>query len=439
MITSFIQTGNFSVYFAIPNFISIQIFILGLLFLKNSEKRSRFILRLSCVCATLLLMALFVPLSLETQVLGLIPYGLGVFGSKFAYAVIALYICYKVKFSFVLFVCCISFCAQNVTTNILNVIIPYVTIENVVGDNIVELLLIAACFILVYFSVYKIFIAQTKGALLIRPNTAQTIAFVVTVLFVSIFLSSYLPSHMTDSTSKIVAKGVVSLCDILIICLQIFTLMYSRSTYDIQMVSSMWAKDREAYLLKKEKMDSLNLKIHDVKHLIRNLDYSEISDEINEIDDSIDQYDAVVYTGNKALDVAVNEKLDYCRRHDIEFTVIANGEELYFMKDTDIYSLFGNILENAIESVSKIEEKEKRVISLNISSLNKEIYIKQSNFYLGEVELENGIPQTTKAHKEDHGFGVKSICLLVEKYGGNCAFSFENGIFSLEINLPKEI
>ena len=274
---------------------------------------------------------------------------------------------------------------------------------------------------------------------MIRPNTVQTIVFVIAVLFVSIFLSSYLPSHMADSTSQIVAKGVVSLCDILIICLQIFTLMYSRSTYDVQMISLMWAKDREAYLLKKKEMDLLNVKIHDVKHLIRSLDYSQISEEINEIDDSIDQYDAVVYTGNKALDVAVNERLDYCRRHDIEFTVIANGEELHFMKDTDIYSLFGNILENAIEGVSKIEEKEKRVISLNIVTSDQEVYIKQSNFYLGKVELENGIPQTTKAHKEDHGFGVKSICLLVEKYGGNCAFTFENGIFSLEINIPKEI
>ncbi len=35
---------------------------------------------------------------------------------------------------------------------------------------------------------------------------------------------------------------------------------------------------------------------------------------------------------------------------------MANGRDLAFMDSMDIYSLFGNALSNAIESVSKIEE-----------------------------------------------------------------------------------
>lgn len=270
----------------------------------------------------------------------------------------------------------------------------------------------------------------------IKPGVSLIFAFFV--VLISNSLSMYLPSQLEDGFPMFIGKMVVSFCDGLIICLQIFALMYSRSEYEIKSIGEMWAKDREAYRLKKEEMDSLNVKIHDVRHLLRSMDYSKISQEIKVIDDSITQYDTIIYTGNKALDVAINEKLDYCKRHNIEFTVIADGEGLSFIKDTDIYTLFGNILENAIDSVSKFDELGKRVISLKIDSDERGIHIRQDNFYTGTIQVKNGWPLTTKPHREDHGFGMKSIGLLVEKYDGTYAFSFENGIFYLEINIPKE-
>ena len=55
------------------------------------------------------------------------------------------------------------------------------------------------------------------------------------------------------------------------------------------------------------------------------------------------------------------------------------------------------------------------------------------NSYVTAPEIIDGLPQTTKADKANHGFGVKSIKMIVEKYNGEIDFAIENDRFSLMI------
>ena len=50
--------------------------------------------------------------------------------------------------------------------------------------------------------------------------------------------------------------------------------------------------------------------------------------------------------------------------------------------------------------------------------------------------LEHGLPQTSKADAQNHGYGVRSMQLLVEKYGGELSFRQEGEIVSLYLLLP---
>ena len=54
-------------------------------------------------------------------------------------------------------------------------------------------------------------------------------------------------------------------------------------------------------------------------------------------------------TGNRALDVVLTMERMICEGSDIEFSCLVNGALLNFMEESDIYSLFGNLLDNAIE------------------------------------------------------------------------------------------
>ena len=98
-----------------------------------------------------------------------------------------------------------------------------------------------------------------------------------------------------------------------------------------------------------------------------------------------------------------------------------------------MYSLFGNIIDNAIECVRQYEEPEKRQIALRIGQQGGLISIRQEN-YCGEgLTFEDGLPQTTKADKAYHGFGTKSIRYVVEKYEGIMRYHQEKDAFIIDI------
>ena len=113
-----------------------------------------------------------------------------------------------------------------------------------------------------------------------------------------------------------------------------------------------------------------------------------------------------------------------------------DGEKLSFIRENDIYALLGNILDNAMEAGEKWKKDEERVVS--ISTLSKEGFIRihEENFFDGDLIYENNVLKTTKQNKLYHGFGVKSIKLIAEKYHGDVSISTKDGKFILDILLP---
>ena len=114
-----------------------------------------------------------------------------------------------------------------------------------------------------------------------------------------------------------------------------------------------------------------------------------------------------------------------------------DGAKLSFMENTDIYALFGNLMDNAIEAVEKLVDNEKRIITMNVYVENNILYIDMSNYYQGKVTFDNnGFPLTTKETNGYHGFGLRSVIMLCKSYGGRYSLSTDDGIFSLQLEIP---
>jgi sensor histidine kinase regulating citrate/malate metabolism len=114
---------------------------------------------------------------------------------------------------------------------------------------------------------------------------------------------------------------------------------------------------------------------------------------------------------------------------------MADGKLLSFLSPPDIYSLFGNILDNAIESELK-EKEEDRYINIVASKHGNLVNIYEENYISDLPTFEDGVPVTDKADKAYHGFGTKSIIYVCEKYNGHVRFSAANHVFSVNILLP---
>lgn len=186
--------------------------------------------------------------------------------------------------------------------------------------------------------------------------------------------------------------------------------------------------------------DAINTKCHDIRHQISAIRSSSTDDhyraELKKIGKLVDIYDTTPHSQNTALDVVLSGKMLTCNSKNIVITCIADGRRLGFMDDCDIYALFGNILDNAMEAVEHVSDPEKRMISLQVYTQDDFLKVEEENFFEGSLQYEGGLPATTKTDRINHGFGIQSIRMLVEKYDGTLKIQTQEDIFTLSILIP---
>lgn len=196
------------------------------------------------------------------------------------------------------------------------------------------------------------------------------------------------------------------------------------------------------YKQSRESIDLINYKYHDLKHQIevlrREQDPEKRNAFLNQMENEIKQYELQNKTGNGVLDTVLTSKSMYCDKHGITLTSVVDGHLLDFMDTMDICSIFGNALENAIESVMKLEDKEKRLIHVTVSKQKAFLMIRVENYYEGGLEYTEGQLKTTKKEKQFHGYGIKSICYTANKYGGAVDIDTKDHWFNLKILIPLE-
>ena len=209
---------------------------------------------------------------------------------------------------------------------------------------------------------------------------------------------------------------------------------------ELSKIQSMLTAQYDSYRNYQEVTDLINMKYHDLKHQIAGLraeqDPEKRSQWIDQMEGELSAYQPERQTGNQVLDGVLDGKMPLIHSHQITFTCVADGELLKFMHVTDICTIFGNALDNAIEAVSRLEDPQQRVISVKAIYQKKILVIQFQNYYQGDLEFRNGIPRTTKQNKQDHGYGMKSIRYTVEKYNGTVTVSTKNNIFTLQILIP---
>lgn len=172
-------------------------------------------------------------------------------------------------------------------------------------------------------------------------------------------------------------------------------------------------------------MEMMHIKYHDLKHQITGLraetDEKKRKEWLDTLEKELDESYSFVKTGNPVLDIILANKILQCKKLKIQMTYVIEGELIGMLHVTDICSIFGNALDNAIENTCIIVNPEKRLIHVSVSAYKNFVGIKVENYceILPDV-LEGTLPKTTKSDKENHGYGMKSIQYTTERYGASC-------------------
>ena len=141
------------------------------------------------------------------------------------------------------------------------------------------------------------------------------------------------------------------------------------------------------------------------------------------------------HTGNTRLDTVL-----FCEQQ----TARADGIRIVFTEESrfpaegispdDIYTIFPNALDNAIEACRKTEGE--REILVASRTVGDEVFVTVSNPVGGALEQKNGELHTTKADKSLHGYGLKNIKKAAANYGSNNVdYRVEDGRFILRVSL----
>ncbi len=282
------------------------------------------------------------------------------------------------------------------------------------------------------------FFLVRKGNLQMKRRDLRFLPLAAGMCFSCIVLSVFSSFSQTEEgvfLARVVCRPYALLCCVLTLALLFGFTRENELEREKETMEILLHAETEQHRINKENIEIINIKCHDLKHqiaLLRSAEGQSARDEaIAEIEQAIQFYDSNIRTGNDTLDLVLTQKSMFCRNQGIALTCLADGAALEFMRSSDLLSLFGNALDNAIEAVQALPA-EKRSIDVRVGRQGGSVFVHMEN-PCGKVIFRDGLPQTHKQDKAYHGFGVRSIRYIVGKYGGEVRMYTEAGKFNLEI------
>ena len=301
-------------------------------------------------------------------------------------------------------------------------------------DSVQAVAIISAVMLLVYLAAYYLFVRKMKQHPELSFQNRENLLILFTIV-IKFIMEPYLSARSMTKLYVLVSIYDI-VCCVLALMLERGLFRNQALTDEKNFLTQLVHMQEEQYRTSKANVEMVNIKCHDMKHQISHITSTTDPDAIRELEQIISVYDSSLQTGNEILDVCLMEKKLLCEKNSIKLDCIANGQCLSFMQPSDLFSLFGNALDNAMEAVCKLDDVEKRIIFVSVKEELGMAIIHVENNYTGELIMADGIPRTSKDDEFYHGYGVKSIRMVVEKYDGNMALLPQNGIFNLNITIP---
>lgn len=151
----------------------------------------------------------------------------------------------------------------------------------------------------------------------------------------------------------------------------------------------------------------------------------------------ISKSETVIRVDNDFVNAILNTKLTFAKSQGINvFCSIENG--ISGIEGSDLCNMLGNLLDNAI-TASENCDKDLRLVEVNILTSESRLIVTVKNSIRSSVLNVNPKLKSTKQNPEEHGFGIKTIKYIAEKYDGTTDFYEEGMMFISHIELHKKL
>lgn len=193
----------------------------------------------------------------------------------------------------------------------------------------------------------------------------------------------------------------------------------------------------EYYLVQEQKYNATIHILHDVdKHVksIENLCVNgktgEAAEYVKDIRNMLEPLIPIKYTGNPILDILLTDKATISKEKKIKFDIKIDNIDMNFLEAIDATTIFGNLIDNAIEAVEKVNGD--RYIQVSIMPYQEMVLVRIKNTSL-PLKWKNGMPVSEKG--KNHGIGLLNVKRSIEKYDGDISIQQKNGIVTVDLLL----
>lgn len=413
----------------------VEILLAELIFLYPVPKRKNFWAKLAAACLAVTALTAFLP-QITVPELKVLEDLLRFFGI-FALSVAAMGLCFSLKPDMLVSMCVAGYAVQHLSYRVASLLSRLPLLPDFGSEGFTRMRLFEVTVMpLMYFIILFTFGRFSQKNECYKNSDRRFNYLSVLTVFICIGLSR-LPAITGEGRIGITSSIYSAFCCLLALYVQLILHKLNTVERENTAIELVRREEKKQYEFTKTSIDSLNVKLHDLKHKLTAYNVSLPPEEMESLRQDINIYDSRLKTGNDTLDVLLTEKVLTCQAKGIRLTIAGDSTPLSFVKTMDLYSLFGNAIDNAIEAAEQLEE-EKRIIDISIEERGDLIFLGFSNYYSGALVFEDGIPQTSKTEEIGyHGFGMKSMKLIAARYGGDLIISANDELFNLNIYLRK--
>lgn len=256
----------------------------------------------------------------------------------------------------------------------------------------------------------------------------------LTTLFLRIFV--------LDSMEITQSEALLAI--ILILAINVIAFLFYdalASSYQKAMSADRFAIESKMYQMQCELMktttDNMRQFRHDLKNQFSTMEcllelkaYDELSEQIHSLTRNLNQKTMFSSTGNLAVDSIINYKLQDTLNKNIHLETEIAVPETMDMETADVVSLIGNLLDNSLQALDKVNDE--KYLYIKVLYTDNRLILRVKNRYVHQLQYENGVIQTSKFDRENHGFGLKSIRQVVENYQGRLKISHDDEFFTVD-------
>lgn len=290
---------------------------------------------------------------------------------------------------------------------------------------------------------------RTKAKAYSLKKVSNVIAFVAIPLLAMMIL--YITMYvmiLTNFQSNIILLLSI-ICVSMIVIAGIVWFMIARINKDNEIKTKLLLSEQKANLYKQNiissnsQIETIKLLKHDMKNniscidaLIEEENYDEAHNICHSLTNKYTSIGTIVNTENYLLNAVLNVEIEKAKSYGIPVKLSITNDLKMFKNSSDIISLIGNILDNAISYLSKNKVKNNEI---NFSTGYEGSYsvIKCRNNILDSVLFNNPSLKTDKEDKDNHGKGITIINSIAHKYNGDVIIKERNKEFIITVILDN--